>query len=248
MKYLKLLLFFFINHLPASLQQFIVNDLIGKERLKFDLINTLVNINKNRNLKLIVIGANDGINCDTLFQNLIPKNTIGLLVEPSLDYYQKLKVNLKNFNKLIFLNSGLNEEKGKTFLYQINSLGLKNFPEWGSAIGSFDRNHLIKHNVKDEFIEKIEVRCVTFNDLLNQYPLFSKIDYLQIDTEGFDYNIVKMIDWNLFETKFIKVEWVNINKENVPKLISILENQGFRLYREGIDLIGVKNGVKGVYK
>ena len=50
-------------------------------------------------------------------------------------------------------------------------------------------------NANLQYIEEIEVGCVTFEFLMEQLNI-TEVDYLKIDTEGLDYDILNSIDFN----------------------------------------------------
>ena len=50
--------------------------------------------------KVIIIGANDGLSFDDLFEDFNPKLTKGILIEPSSRYFNKLLNNIQDFPNL----------------------------------------------------------------------------------------------------------------------------------------------------
>ena len=57
---------------------------------------------------------------------------------------------------------------------------------------------------KDDMV-KIKSKSITFDKICNIHNI-TNIDYLQIDTEGFDSEIIKMIDLSKFKIKTIRFE------------------------------------------
>lgn len=53
--------------------------------------------------------------------------------------------------------------------------------------------------------------CTSLIQLVKDHDLFG-LDYLQIDTEGFDDEIIKMIDFSIIKPKLIKFELVHLSK------------------------------------
>ena len=68
-------------------------------------------------------------------------------------------------------------------------------PAWVHGLASFRRSHLSgrKFGIRnlDQFIEEATVPCLTFATLLKRHGI-QKVTLLQIDTEGFDCQIVRM--------------------------------------------------------
>ena len=63
-----------------------------------------------------------------------------------------------------------------------------------------------------EDMVKITTKSITFDEICKIHDI-TKIDYLQIDTEGFDSEIIKMIDLNRYSINTIRFEKWGFNKE-----------------------------------
>jgi FkbM family methyltransferase len=63
-------------------------------------------------------------------------------------------------------------------------------------------HHKKRFQITENDIEEIDVKILVFNDLVEKYNI-NEIEYLFIDTEGYDYQIIKSIDFN--EIKINKV-------------------------------------------
>jgi FkbM family methyltransferase len=87
---------------------------------------------------------------------------------------------------------------------------------------------------KPEYIEEIDVACVPFNFLMEQLNI-TKIDYLKIDTEGLDFDILKSIDFNSININLIKVE-----HEHIP-------DQGYTL-KEMVDFLKENNYIVEIFE
>ena len=63
----------------------------------------------------------------------------------------------------------------------------------------------------------IDVNCYNFNELMETYDI-SEINYLSIDVEGAEYNILNSIDFNRIHISVIGVE-NNYKNHRIPKLL-----------------------------
>jgi FkbM family methyltransferase len=216
---------------------------IGR-KIVFDFDRTFEsNFPKSKEFRFIQIGGNDGISFDGLYQKIISREKkSGIILEPSPTYFKLLEANYKSFPSIKLLPFAIFEHRGKLELCELNEVGLKNHPAWAAGIGSVDINHLLNLNVKPEEISKIEIEGITFKDLLEMHPDFSSIDYLQIDTEGYDYQILKTIDFNSFNVKAIKFEFKNLPLLEQKHAISLL-SENFQLYRDDLDMVCLKKGM-----
>jgi FkbM family methyltransferase len=91
-----------------------------------------------------------------------------------------------------------------------------------------DRHHArIKREISKSgaYSEEIEVDCYNINALLSENK-FNHIDYLSIDTEGSELQILKSIDFEKIRISVIGVE----NNYNDPKIRKLLFKKGYLLH------------------
>ena len=162
---------------------------------------------------LIIIGAHNGSGLEELI--LKQKNRV-LLIEPVNYNLQSLKNRFKDLSNIIFENVGVSDEKKKLKFYYVKESSVKKLgKEWGSGIGSFKKKHLLDHHRKrfqitETDIEEVDVKIIVFNDLVEKYNI-SEIEYLFIDTEGYDYQIIKSIDFNKTKINKVKFEYKHLD-------------------------------------
>lgn len=237
-----------INQLPMWLKWNLYKSNYFNQRLRLNLGKIRSHL-LCESSKIILIGANDGLSFDNLFQSLNPKLVSGLVLEPSEKYFSSLQINLKDFSKLKLLNLAATKTDRKIQLFQLGESGLNKLPDWGRGLGSISKEHLLQNSEIDESdIEVIEVRGVNLMTLLQKYSEFSKIDYFQIDTEGHDAEILSSINFNFFEFSMIKFEWVNLSSDDHLTCSKLLENRGFVLTLEGGDCLGLSKSVNPYFK
>ena len=181
---------------------------------------------------LVVIGAHFGVWLESEITKYQNQNI--LLVEPVPYNYNKLKDNFKNTKNIhICTNAVFSENKLDKFYYVNENSISKLGKHWASGIGSFNKDHILNHktkrfNIELEDIDEIEIKFITFDDLIENYSIKS-IDKLQIDVEGAEYEILNSIDYNkmninkiLFESKhfdgtFKEGEKLQLIKEKLIK-------------------------------
>ena len=74
---------------------------------------------KNSFTKIIQIGSNDGITDDYVKKIIEKHNLKGILVEPSLEPFKKLKKNYEKINNLEFVNKALDKDLEVKKFYQV---------------------------------------------------------------------------------------------------------------------------------
>ena len=136
---------------------------------------------KNDNIFFLEIGAYNGKSFDGLYKYTSLNNWTGILVEPIKEYFQDLKLNFKNIENKFFENSAITEEDGEFNIKRI--VGDKKWMKGSSTLVTNDNTK------KYEYVEE-KINGITFNTLVNKYNI-TKIDVLQIDTEGSDLIILE---------------------------------------------------------
>ncbi len=157
--------------------------------------------NDSGNRVFVEIGGNDGINLSNTY--LLEKEFAwkGVSVEPLPRAYAELE---KNRN-CITINGAVAEFDGETSFYAI-----RGGPEMLSGIpDKYDQRHKrrVRKNLKRQkaTAEEITVPCFRLDTILKENDI-DHIDYLSIDTEGGELDILESIDFNAIPVSLISVE------------------------------------------
>ena len=183
------------------------------------LLNNIFKKNKIKNL--IQIGANDGVAFDDLNYFIKKFKINSVLVEPIKEIYDKLQNNYKNFSFVKLENSAISDDNTINYLYKVDKKFLIFYGSHIPAISSFDKKHLIKHNVKNSHIKKEKVKSLTIKELLKKYNI-TNLDLFFVDAEGYDGNIVNdFLDKTNFRSIII-FEYIHIDDKIFKSLIKKL--------------------------
>jgi FkbM family methyltransferase len=108
-------------------------------------------------------------------------------------------------------------------------------PEWNGIVQQFDNKHQkLLNNSKDTFKVKIQkVPCKTWSSL----HLPQHIDYLQIDTEGSEIEILKCIDWPNTSISYICLEDNNISSGDFRSKNFMLEHGYECILEQNVDYL-----------
>ena len=88
----------------------------------------------------------------------------------------------------------------------------------------------------EDYIISEDVYCTTIEDLLIKHN-FKSIDLLQIDTEGFDFEIIKTINFSVLKPTMISFENMHLSKSDIIKCEKLLKTNGYLIYNKGRDSI-----------
>ncbi len=187
---------------------------------------------KNEKIISLDVGAQGGFNSDKFFPSKYNCFFKEILIEPINSEAEKLE------NKKFIINKGLWSKKEKKKLNILdNRLGSSSMYEPDEEF--FDLHNLKKKDYDNYKITRsIEVECDTLTNQLKELEI-NKLDYLKIDTQGAELEILKGI--GEYRPLLIKTEahFFSMYK-NVPnwnKLVSFLYDLNYTL----IDFKGIGN-------
>jgi FkbM family methyltransferase len=181
---------------------------------------------------LLSLGENDGKTLSNVL-GLIENGWKAHLVEPSSEAFTKLNElhitnnNVENYNIAIgnengiltFYHSGTHLKKGDT-----------------SLLSTLDKNEVKKWEANHDFIET-KVKCKTFDTFIKDTNI-SNLDFISIDCEGLDYDILKQIDLTNLSVKMVCIEY---NNQNENLFDDYFKKHNFKLhYKNFCNLIYVK--------
>lgn len=150
-------------------------------------IGEITNYLKNKNvteISYIDIGANVGKYFDLLSQNFKIKKTI--MVEASPLLYQYMEEKFKNNLECLIYNYAISDSNGKTYL-DVSTL------DWYLNKEDFDGINLGVSKISHG---GLEVEMISGDDFFNKHvgDFINNVDFIKIDTENRDYNILKTIN------------------------------------------------------
>ena len=209
------------------------------------------------NPTLVQIGAMDGQRYETINKYIKKWKINSLLVEPIPEMFKKLKENYAGHEKYVrFEQSAVTEKNGVVSMYRVDHQELykKTGIEWGDGLSSLykDRNFLggcVGYRKQGDDLERaklvkklttsVEVNGITLDDLFLKHKI-EKIDILQTDTEGHDWEIIQLFDFTKYRPYFIKVEIINLNGIEINSLKALLTTHGYVCQTKHVDLIATR--------
>lgn len=140
----------------------------------------------------IQIGANiGGDNFQHIIENLKERSSIHL-IEPNVSLHSQLTENYKslNWHNIHIHDFAISIEDNPMILNFYNDSGLSS---------------LINRKSHQNISGGIEVNCKRFNDFCNEFNI-TDVEYMSLDAEGLDYEILNSIDINSVHIKEIVFE------------------------------------------
>jgi FkbM family methyltransferase len=186
-------------------------------------------------IAFVQVGANDGVHEDPIHEPAKAHGWKGLLVEPHPLYFKRLTANYGPRPGLTFVNCAVGPSRARKILYA---------SALDQGVSSFSREHVVKHlrNLQpagELDIQELPVECVPFMDLVREHG-FERVDLLLIDTEGFDFEVLKMIDFGRFQCDVIIYENSHLSEADQRSSFELLQRHGYDPFVSGKDNIALR--------
>ena len=120
-----------------------------------------------------------------------------------------LTIELFNFARIkdININAAISNNEETKKLYFVDELNTQNTLEVNHL--SFLKNH---HNLREEDISLQEIKTKRLDKILDNYN-FTDIDFMNVDVEGHELNVLNSIDFLKYKIKFICIEMIDHNDQ-----------------------------------
>ncbi|MCG8524829.1 MAG: FkbM family methyltransferase [Opitutales bacterium] len=226
--------------------------------LSFSVAERLIEsrIQLSQNPVVIQIGAFDGKSNDFLFEYIRDPKVRSVLVEPQPDVFVNLKNNYKGFSNVTLCNAAIATDDTDIPFYSIKKEYHSSF-RLAPQLASMDRTHLVRAlsiphlkglpENREDAIECVSVKGKRLDTLLSENKI-EHVDVLQIDTEGFDYEIIKMLDFEFVKPEIINFEIVHLSHAELDECMWLLYEKGYQMLRYGINMVAMRLIETGVDK
>jgi FkbM family methyltransferase len=200
-------------------------ELLARSLLPFIVAHELL---QNPQLTFLQIGAFDGEGDDDLHTLVRLHRLRGALVEPQPDAFARLQQTYQDQPQVTLLRAAIAESNGTRTLYCRRGQV--------SMAASFDRDHLRRHGIPDEEIVAEPVACHTVTSALQAAEL-DRADLIQIDAEGYDWPIIRSIDFAKLRPAILRFEYRNMPSRDADACLELLSSHGYRFFAEPRDII-----------
>lgn len=182
--------------------------------------------NFKRNGFFIEMGAVDGIRRSNTFTLEKEYGWSGILAEPDPRHHESLKTNRPDSSiefDCVWAVTG----QTKTFVQS------KKISDLRSTLSEFaDQGRAPR--IQNKW-PTCEVKTISLLDMLDKHNAPKYIDYLSIDTEGSEYQILRTFDFSKYKFGLITVEW---NKKKVigQRIYDLLTSNGYYIPDDSKDI------------
>ncbi|MEL7147709.1 MAG: FkbM family methyltransferase [Bacteroidota bacterium] len=207
-------------------------------------------------LFFVQIGGNDGVGRDPIHAAVTKYQWKGIILEPQkMVFEERLKKNYEGVTGVILENKAVDHQSGTKKLYELSISDAR----WATGLATFDKDTLLKHiengyiirHAKndglevpanwDDMIKEEEVHTTSITDLLDHHGV-EKVNFFHIDTEGYDFEILKMIDFKRTQPTYLYFEHQHLSIKEFKEAVAMLKQNGFDYVTDKTDTFAFPSG------
>ncbi len=191
---------------------------------------------------IVQIGAHDGTAIDPLREELLRRRWAGILVEPVPYVFDRLRTNYGRNSRLILENAAIADADGTRAFFHLPQTTDGSLWKWYDALGSFRRDVVARHADLipdiDDRIVTTQVPCLTFDSLLSKHGV-TRVDVLQMDTEGYDLELLRMFDLPRWHPALLMFEHLHLTDAERNEARALLDEHGYVRLADNMDTLGM---------
>jgi FkbM family methyltransferase len=188
----------------------------------------------------IEIGANDGVDNDALRPFIVSRAWSGVMVEPVPHVFERLQRNCAGLERVVLVNAAIADHDGTVPLYQAVRVDGDEIVSRFDTAGSLSRDTTERTGAvfipdeRERRIVRFDVPCLSFESLCREYRI-QDVDLVLIDTEGYDYEIVKQIDFATHHPRLLVYEHLLLSPAERKECKAHVESLGYETMEEQRD-------------
>jgi FkbM family methyltransferase len=161
------------------------------------------------------VGANDPNHFNNT-KRFYEKGWQGINIEPNENYFAKLKnVRRRDTN----LNFGIGNTSQPLLFYKFAP----------STLSTFSQKQAQEYIKTYKFLGKNKIGIKKLSEVFKQHLRDNEIDFLTIDTEGFELQVLQSNDWQKYRPKVICLE-KSQNKKEEKEILEFLNKRNYKLF------------------
>lgn len=189
----------------------------------------------------VEIGSNDGDHHDHLSEYIQSRSWRGVMVEPVPYIFESLTSRYGHIDGVTLENAAIGAVDGQLPFYHLRKASedeLARLPYWYHGTGSFSRDQVLRHkkdipDVEERIVER-QVTAMTFDTLAAKHGL-EDLDLLLTDTEGYDWEILKTVDFRRYRPRLVIYEHYHLSPEDRDLCLEHFRKAGYSILEEGFD-------------
>jgi FkbM family methyltransferase len=164
-----------------------------------------------------------------------------VMVEPVPYVFTRLTQNYADLDGVALENAAIADADGHRPFYHlapVEDYVREGLPQWYDGIGSFSRAAVADHvrlipDIEQRLIET-EVPCLTFDSLCAKHAI-ADLDLLVVDTEGYDHEIIRSVDFTRYRPAVVVYEHYHLPADELERTRDRMHRAGYLTLAEGFD-------------
>jgi FkbM family methyltransferase len=197
----------------------------------------------------VQVGSNDGLKLDPLRTHILAQRWAGIMIEPVPYVFEQLTAQYGGHPRIILEKVAVADHDGTANLYYLPQSTDEALPDWYDALATFRKDVLLSHTdfIPDiaTRISTIEVPSLTFESLCAKHAV-ENIDLVQIDTEGYDFEVIKLIDLERYSPKLLMFEHLHLEPADRDACLTHLRQHGYEDISDHMDTVCLRVGMLGL--
>ncbi len=141
----------------------------------------------------------------------------GVMIEPVPKYFQSLTSQSTHPN-IYYINAAIDWVEGERKMYMASEDQIKKVPYSVGMSSFFPKPDILS--------EEIIVKTLTIDKVIDLCGI-DRVDFLKIDAEGYDSEIVRMFPFDRFKPQHIKVEKEHMDENQLAGTLKLLNVNGY---------------------
>ena len=185
-------------------------------------------------VRFLHIGAHDGVSDERLERYIREHGWRGVFVEPVPGLLRQLQENYRDLEGLRFENSAIAESNRMRPFFEV--LPTPEMPHWVSQLSSLRKDVILAHadavpGIEKRIVER-PVSCISVETLLRKHEI-DRIDVVLIDTEGYDYEIIRQLDLGELQPRIVIYEEKHLSLRDRNAARQRLTAAGYTVEKSG---------------
>lgn len=189
----------------------------------------------------VEIGSNDGEQHDHLRPFILELGWRGIMVEPVPYVFERLRRNYADAPGVILENTAMADRDGEVefhYLVDATEEERRALPDWYDGIGSLSRDFILGHakhmpDIENRIVSE-SVPALTFSSLCERHGVES-VDIVVVDTEGYDREILRTIDFGRWRPELLLYEHFHLSPNDRREALTAMDEAGYSTMEEHFD-------------
>lgn len=164
---------------------------------------------------VVDVGAADGVVNSNSHRLLTDLGWSGILIDPLPEHVDAMRQTYDGRDDVTIVRCAVAREPGTIKMWP-GEQGTTAIPEWRDRLAEY-------HGT--QYGEPFEIDARPLTDILDQHGAPSRIDFLTVDCEGMDTQVLQSLDWDRYAVSLVCVEASN----PWPSLIAFMKERGLGL-------------------